>query len=679
MSAAEEPEGVVQGVTAQADDTEPVPAEGEGHKNRSRVGSIRPTALLYTGGIGATVDLPHFSVIVRGLETWDHIYRRQGQPDLVVEPRLLEAVRAHLGPGVVELRQPPWQPAEAGSVMTPEYLGVPVAVFPQWLRCTGCGLLAKVDSRVFEFQNRNPYRPDQAQFWHTGCKGAIGKFRAARRPVLPARYLLACQNGHLDEFPYLEWVHRAKGAAWACAAGAIQPKLTMREFQSNLGPSVKIICRSCKAERSMREAVGTGGAEKLPTCRGRHAHLDRYEKCDQQSKLMLLGASNQWFPATVSLLVMPTLKERTAVEVAELLRAVSFETLAVATGPEAMAAFRMVLSYQGVDVVGVDDDMLWEAVKQVKSGEATPEVVRGYDPVALLAPEWEVLRDPSTYAKVSEKSAFKVRDRGQPAGLAPGIDRVVAVDRLKKVNAFVGFTRIDALDRIGDDPARLAPLGRADDPSWVPATEDRGEGLFLQISEHLVVPWEAEVLKSAQWEAHRAAHVRNFKRRLSVTAGNVDPASRFPPPRYWAIHTLSHLLIREMAMYAGYGSAALTERLYAWPASADREPAAGVLISTTAPDSEGTLGGLVELSEPATIEGLMVSALQRASRCSSDPICAQRLPEPPEDFLHGAACHFCTFASETSCERANRFLDRRFVIDLPGSEGLGLFQGLLPL
>ena len=30
-------------------------------------------------------------------------------------------------------------------------------------------------------------------------------------------------------------------------------------------------------------------------------------------------------------------------------------------------------------------------------------------------------------------------------------------------------------------------------------------------------------------------------------------------------------------------------------------------------------------------------------------------------------------ASETSCERANRFLDRRFVINLPGSH-LGFFQ-----
>ena len=31
-----------------------------------------------------------------------------------------------------------------------------------------------------------------------------------------------------------------------------------------------------------------------------------------------------------------------------------------------------------------------------------------------------------------------------------------------------------------------------------------------------------------------------------------------------------------------------------------------------------------------------------------------------------AACHCCTMVSETSCERANRFLDRRFVVPLPG-------------
>lgn len=50
-------------------------------------------------------------------------------------------------------------------------------------------------------------------------------------------------------------------------------------------------------------------------------------------------------------------------------------------------------------------------------------------------------------------------------------------------------------------------------------------------------------------------------------------------------------------------------------------------------------------------------------------------PKDPEDFLHGAACHNCTMASETSCETANRFLDRRFLIGLPGEyTGLGFFE-----
>ncbi len=46
-----------------------------------------------------------------------------------------------------------------------------------------------------------------------------------------------------------------------------------------------------------------------------------------------------------------------------------------------------------------------------------------------------------------------------------------------------------------------------------------------------------------------------------------------------------------------------------------------------------------------------------------------RTPSDPEDFLHGAACHCCSFASETSCEKANRFLDRRFLLNLPTATG----------
>jgi hypothetical protein len=69
------------------------------------------------------------------------------------------------------------------------------------------------------------------------------------------------------------------------------------------------------------------------------------------------------------------------------------------------------------------------------------------------------------------------------------------------------------------------------------------------------------------------------------------------------------------------------------------------------------------------MQDIVRRALRRAARCSSDPVCAGRTPSDPEDFLHGAACHCCCFASETSCERANRFLDRRFLLTLPTSDG----------
>lgn len=127
-------------------------------------------------------------------------------------------------------------------------------------------------------------------------------------------------------------------------------------------------------------------------------------------------------------------------------------------------------------------------------------------------------------------------------------------------------------------------------------------------------------------------------------------------------------------MSSGYGAASISERIYAWQATDQHPPAAGVLLLTTSSDSDGTLGGLVQLSEPERLRRLINAALKRAFRCSSDPVCAHRTPHAPEDFLHGAACHCCTMASETSCERANRFLDRRFLLELPGPYAdLGFF------
>jgi hypothetical protein len=72
----------------------------------------------------------------------------------------------------------------------------------------------------------------------------------------------------------------------------------------------------------------------------------------------------------------------------------------------------------------------------------------------------------------------------------------------------------------------------------------------------------------------------------------------------------------------------------------------------------------VTLAEEGHFERIVRSALAGACHCSSDPLCAERLPQPPADFLHGAACHVCLFVSETTCERGNRFLDRSFLVPI---------------
>jgi hypothetical protein len=165
---------------------------------RRRVGAVRPSHLMFTSGVGSLVDLPNFSVLVKGLDDWQ--YRApedpENNPALITEPRLLSAVQSLLSKTVRELRPAPWMP---GTDTNPNgeaaRTGVPVVPFPGWMRCTACNLLARVDSRAFGFENDKPSKPHEARFFHECGKGN------KKRLVVGARFVLACTDGHLDDFP----------------------------------------------------------------------------------------------------------------------------------------------------------------------------------------------------------------------------------------------------------------------------------------------------------------------------------------------------------------------------------------------------------------------------------------------------------------------------------------------
>ena len=124
-------------------------SQNQAKKNYAKVGSARPTTLLYTYGPGAIIDLPHFTVMPTGLDDWERIWlRRAADPVTVHAPRLLETVQLMLGHQVSGLRRFPWQPPRPGARRDGDDLGVPARVFPQWMRCTGCDLLAPLRQRL---------------------------------------------------------------------------------------------------------------------------------------------------------------------------------------------------------------------------------------------------------------------------------------------------------------------------------------------------------------------------------------------------------------------------------------------------------------------------------------------------------------------------------------------------
>ena len=93
---------------------------------------------------------------------------------LIQEPRLLGAVRRLLGPQVDEIREGPDPPEEKAGPHPTDAGGIPVAVFPRWLRCPICSLLAEVDSGHFELRSE-PFQVDRLRYIHANCtkRGAL--------------------------------------------------------------------------------------------------------------------------------------------------------------------------------------------------------------------------------------------------------------------------------------------------------------------------------------------------------------------------------------------------------------------------------------------------------------------------------------------------------------------------
>ena len=227
----------------------------------------------------------------------------------------------------------------------------------------------------------------------------------------------------------------------------------------------------------------------------------------------------------------------------------------------------------------------------------------------------------------------------RPRKVAETVDQLIAVSRLKEVMVLRGF------QRLGGETVPPDILGQSD---WLPALELYGEGIFFTLNEE----------KLQKWESHGSIQQRteDFRKRFASTGIIFDP-ELILSPRFLLLHTLAHLLIRQLETEAGYPAASLKERIYC---TAGKLPMAGILVYVAVPDVVGSLGGLVELATPDRFLPLLCSVFDHAQWCSLDPVCSEHEGQGP-NLLNRAACHACALVPEPSCAYGNVLLDRVFI------------------
>jgi MrfA Zn-binding domain len=583
------------------------------------VGEIRTTQLITTYGVGAVIAAEDETFMVCGLDRWSP------GPE-VVEPRLQKELH------VTELRRPRSSPPDAFRPRD-----IPVVRFPRWASCPSC-------RRLDRWQRL-------AGYWTSTCN-------ACDQQLVASRFVMVCENGHIDDFPYLSWVH----------GGRIPPggnhQLELHGDASTASLASVVIKCSCGAEASMQGAFQRGALTGISGCNGERPWLGDNVDCSEQPRVLQRGASNVWFSVNASALSIPPWSDHVFKAVERIwpsLRAM-IENYNDAP-PEQRAVLRPFLenTINAISLPGLGTDFTVDDV--IGAGLARLGFETGAPTSGLKEEEHEALvrGNSSSSDFVCVPLADKhVADNGATRLY---FERVMLAKRLREVRVLTGFTRVLPLSPGDDRAARLAPLVKAEERFWLPAVEVIGEGIFLELRGERVVEWEERP------NVRRRADKINKSYAARFAARDQQP-DREITPRFLLTHSLAHALITQWALDCGYPAAALRERLYVSDAMA------GLLIYTATSDSAGSLGGIVGLAENGDLDALITEAIREASWCSSDPLCIE-LESTGVDALNNAACHACLLLPEVSCEEMNVLLDRALLVGTTHEPELGFFTDLL--
>ena len=600
--------------------------------------SVRAAQAVLQYGVGAMVDFPDQTLVTAAPEYWSGNRK-------IYDDRFAKAL------GVDWFALP---------------TNIAYSRFPEWYFCPKCRTFQPLKDWIAQYKAKAHPKvleidPYMAQ--HMQCP-------KCRQDLVVARIVTVCENGHLNDFPWIKWVH-AKTKKPICAHPELKFKTGASATEGLEGLSVSC---SCGASTTLKGAFDKDAFEKADAdgnistfrCEGRHPFRHSKEGCSCYPRTVQRGASSVYFPVVYSSLVIPPYADKLN---AKIEGSKAFEDCITIINDEddeddKIAKIKKKFT-KWVERISLEIGASASDVEKVLKRKWLEPTSKEIDVTSVqyrieeyLALSGE-LESPTQSLGDFLRESIDIQEYG-----IPHIKSVSLIEKVRVVNALVGFSRLNPIANKEDKGfVSIKEPGTR----WYPAYEVRGEGIFIEFNQDEIDSWIANH-PSINERVQRIAE--NYRKSF---IGQNHP--RTITPKFIMLHTLSHLLISQLSFECGYSIASLSERLYCSEAN-DGKNMAGIFIYTASGDSEGTLGGLVRQGRPDTLPQIFKKAIKNAKVCSNDPVCIMSRGQG-RDSLNLAACYACGLLPETCCEERNGFLDRGVIVGTYDDPQIGFWKELL--
>lgn len=618
------------------------------------------------GGVGSIVETIDNSVLIETFDNWGYFDLPELEKYIIKDDRLRSRLKSRFEQLSHIVRVPEFKRGNSDN-----YILFPRAnYFPKWFYCTNykCNRLDTYDTWKAKWIASGK---DLDKFYPPKCNNP----ECNEKPLEQVRFVMTCTDGHLEDLPWQYWPtytdddttgvisdddsdlnqntfrNRIKLDYSNPNGCCDSPDLRYRISRENSELSgISIFCKNpnCTSPQNGRTLKGIFNFRKK--CFGKRYWIGKNAKTEichagdrelrfknSELKVVIKSSNSVYYSNIISSIYIP-IKQN---DISEQIRVLIGKW--IERGKSQNQIIDDLFSDYDIPKAQTDAYLKTGDSKNISENDFRQEEFN-----FLLSKEEEYYEIP--FLKFS-----RVELNNQIAGF----DKIIRLDRLKQTSVQVSFTRQEPLDvdsiLSSEDDTQQYTVKRQSTSSnninttILPGVESYGEGLLFVLNSNDLNIW---------------AKKKEVLQRVNVIKSNASNSERtFLRNRYLAItpqliliHTLSHILIKELEYICGYPAASLRERLYIG------KHMNGFLIMAIE-GSEGSLGGLVSQSNDIqNLKKIIKSALKRSEDCSSDPVCYYSEGQGVSN-LNLAACHSCTLLPETSCEEFNCFLDRKLLIE----------------